>query len=45
MVQKVMVRTLSPAKEMISDMTLEANMEKITPMRIMLFVDRERSST
>ena len=38
MVQKVIERILSPAKVMIRLMTLEANMEKMTPMRMMLVV-------
>ena len=43
-VQKVMERSWSSAKEMISDMMDDANIEKITPMRMMLFVDSDLSS-
>ena len=41
MVQKVMLCTRSGAKVMISDSTLDTSMEKMTPMRMMLLVDRE----
>ena len=45
LLQKVMERSLSSAKEMMSDMTDDANIEKMTPMRMMLFVDSDLSST
>ncbi len=44
MVQKVMLRSFSPEKAMRMLMTLEANMEKMTPIRMMVLVDREKSS-
>ena len=41
MVQKVMLWTLSGAKVMISDSRLDTSMEKMTPIKMMLLVDRE----
>ena len=43
-VQNVMRWTLSAAKVMTMLIMLETNMEKITPIRMIVFVDRERSS-
>ena len=44
-VQNVMDLICSCEKEMMRLITLEANMEKMTPMRMMLWVLSDRSST